>query len=302
MSVAGRYFTIPVGYAAELDGLRWSDSGDAIELRSGETFAFATQIWQFLEGFTATRPPLHFAHILHLMRMLGVGPIAAADGPVAELRRAYLLAGRPLRNAGVFCARVCHDLAGTSLPVTNDELRDELINNAGYSFSMSFDVLHPNSRRGDGPLEVPSLPSGAFDQRVRRALEGYTPEALLHWLKFGQAPHAAPAERLVEEVLARPTNVLDALHAAARDRERLAGALALAPALGGALSLPPRRLDTSDLPLGGYSDVTNRGEPERLLPTQFALDGDEFVRRFAERELLFFRREEPGKSARRGGS
>ena len=47
------------------------------------------------------------------------------------------------------------------------------------------------------------------------------------------------------------------------------------------------------LPQGGYSDVTTRGEPERLLPAQFALDRDEFVRRFAERELLYFQREEP---------
>ena len=33
--------------------------------------------------------------------------------------------------------------------------------------------------------------------------------------------------------------------------------------------------------------------PEQILPIQFALDDEEFLRRFAERELLYFHREEP---------
>ena len=43
---------------------------------------------------------------------------------------------------------------------------------------------------------------------------------------------------------------------------------------------------------GGYTDITTRGAPERILPIQFALDGEEFLRRFAERELLYFHRED----------
>ena len=61
----------------------------------------------------------------------------------------------------------------------------------------------------------------------------------------------------------------------------------------GALTLPPRRLAYQDLPLGGYSDVTNRGKVEQLLLSQFALDEVDFFRRFAEHELLFYRREDP---------
>jgi hypothetical protein len=65
-----------------------------------------------------------------------------------------------------------------------------------------------------------------------------------------------------------------------------------------ALSLPPRRLIDRELPLGGYADVTTRGLPEQILPGQFALDELEFLRRFAENELLFYRREEPGSRTR----
>ena len=64
-------------------------------------------------------------------------------------------------------------------------------------------------------------------------------------------------------------------------------------ALGRRLSLPPRRLEHQPVAVGGYADVTTRGHPEHLLPHQFALDGMEFLRRFAEREMLYFRREEP---------
>ena len=39
--------------------------------------------------------------------------------------------------------------------------------------------------------------------------------------------------------------------------------------------------------------MATRGLPEQILPEQLALDGEEFVRRFAEHELLYFHREEP---------
>ncbi len=43
----------------------------------------------------------------------------------------------------------------------------------------------------------------------------------------------------------------------------------------------------------GYWDLTTRGAPEQILPIQFALEDEEFLRRFAERELLYFHRESP---------
>src|SRR5207253_6964181 len=54
-----------------------------------------------------------------------------------------------------------------------------------------------------------------------------------------------------------------------------------------------RRLAREEIPVGGYADVATHGQVEQILPSQFALDDLEFVRRYAERELLYFRREEP---------
>ena len=63
-----------------------------------------------------------------------------------------------------------------------------------------------------------------------------------------------------------------------------------------ALALPTaayRMTGPQELPVGGYTDIVTRGQVEQLLPTQFALDELEFLRRFSENELLYFRREEP---------
>src|SRR5262249_21689073 len=105
-------------------------------------------------------------------------------------------------------------------------------------------------------------------------------------------------EELAREIVPEKPRVLgDVLEALAR-RERLADALPYVAQLVSVLALPPRRLARQELPVGGYADVTTRGLPERLLPSQFALDDLDFIRRFAENELLFFRREEPTRQIR----
>src|SRR5581483_11102320 len=120
---------------------------------------------------------------------------------------------------------------------------------------------------------------------------------LIHWLKNGGAPPSA-GRQLAEPLRATPRRAGPSLATVLRRRPRLAGAVALAPALDAALSLPPRRLRPSEQPMGGYEGVTTRGAPERLLPHQFALEPLDFVRRFAEHELLYFRREEPHRGER----
>jgi hypothetical protein len=100
-------------------------------------------------------------------------------------------------------------------------------------------------------------------------------------------------ERLAEEVVTiQPRTLGEALEVLAQ-RHRFAGAAPFVSQLVSALALPPRRLAHHELPLGGYADVTTRGQPEQILPSQFAVDELEFVRRFAANELLYFHREEP---------
>jgi hypothetical protein len=114
-----------------------------------------------------------------------------------------------------------------------------------------------------------------------------------HWLRHGTGPHDLPAEQIAEQLDRKPPTMADFLDAAVKDRARLGGAVPLVRHFVSALSLPPRKRTPQRLPIGGYADVTSRGDPARLLPSQLALDPDDFVRRFAENELLFFRRDDP---------
>ena len=86
---AVRYLHIPREYSDALGGLRWSATGDVLETGDGTTFAFAQQVADFLEGVAASRPLPHFAHVVHLMYLLGVGPASEGSAAVTELRRAF---------------------------------------------------------------------------------------------------------------------------------------------------------------------------------------------------------------------
>jgi hypothetical protein len=285
--VALRYLATPSGYSRHFGGLHWSKSGDELQTSAGQLFIFTRQMGLFFEGYLSLSPPLHMAHMLHLLHLLGVGPLQESPDGVSELRRAFWKAGKPLRNAGVLCAVLCADFPQTSIQVTLFDLR-AVLERGGSGLA---------DRQANTRVEVPPLEFGEFEARFLEAVAKLTPEVLEHWLTFGCGPDDA-GEKLADEIAARPPSLLEVMEAASRDRERLGGALALVSSLSGALTLPPRRLDQHELPVGGYADVTTRGLPERLLPSQYALDGLEFVRRFAENELLYFRREEPNNPTR----
>jgi hypothetical protein len=135
--------------------------------------------------------------------------------------------------------------------------------------------------------------AATFHDRVAARLRALTDFEVRHWLRNGIGPQDLPAEEIADELTRKPPSIGEFLDAALKDRARLRAAVPLVRRFVSALSLPPRRHTPPRLPIGGYADVTTRGDPERLLPSQFALDPDEFVRRFAEHELLFFRREDP---------
>lgn len=59
------------------------------------------------------------------------------------------------------------------------------------------------------------------------------------------------------------------------------------------VSLPLAPSDPSELPIGGVSDISNRGNPERLLATELAADPMMLLARIANGQALYLRRESP---------
>ncbi len=278
MSRADAYLTIAPDYASEAGGWRWSLGCDAVEDEVGRTLALTEELALVLEGVFASPPVPPFPFVLHLLALLKHPP--DRPGALARLHTANSRARGPGRNVGLLVAELCRGLPPFADPPAWHDLELALKRRTLFG-----------ERHQPELVQATVLGPAEFAQAVAEKLAGWDDAALAHWLKFG-GPPAAAGRALAEAAESFPQRV-GAFLELLRKRERLVGAATLAPALDAALTLPPRRPRPESIPQGGYVDVTTRGDPDRLLPSQFALESDEFVRRFAERELLYFRREEP---------
>ncbi len=292
------YLAIPEGYFHWLGGLRWSREGDAIEYAlddpdSPRTFALNGELSLFLEGYMAAEHTACFAFLLQFLDILGAGrrapvvPSFTASRRAEEVARLFRECGRPFFNAGVLAAHIGRDWPPARVQPDLREVTAHLTKSFPSRILIGVWGMRPTA-------EVPPLQPADFTFLVLNALSAMDDAELRHWLRTGRAPVAAdvvvPIADLAEAV--RPRSLALVL-ARLESRKRLRGAQPLVAQVLGAFTLPPRRLATADLPTGGYADLTTRGQPEHLLPTQFALDDLEFLRRFAERELLYHHREEP---------
>jgi hypothetical protein len=285
METIEQFLRVPRAYTQFLGGLRWSADGEVIEDDHDRTFAFAGEVVSFIEGFALQRPLIHFGHVLHLLALLRQDQPPNGDKSLAFLRPAFQQAGRVHRNAGVFCAVLCRDLPAVAEAPSSWQVWKRVIlrvTNAG----------HGDLSRQELGEEPPLLPA-EFEDRVSQALSVYTLKDMQHWLKHGHGPVEDAGAQIAEAVVIEKPRSLQGVLAELATKERLSGAIPYVAQLVSALTLPPRRLAQQELPLGGYTDVTTRGHPEHILPSQYALDDLEFLRRHAERELLYYRREEP---------
>ena len=192
---------------------------------------------------------------------------------VCALQKAFADAGGNDRNAGVFAAELAADVPRAAF----------LPPGGGVSLAHWLSALPslgflPTARNA----EVPALHPGTLHRRIAERLRKFTDAELRHWLRHGTAPEAAPAERIAEEIAHKPPGLGDLFRDLLSRRPRLGAVEPLVDRFVSALALPQRRLTPPRLPVGGYADVATRGKPEQLLPSQFALEPDEFVRRFAE--------------------
>jgi hypothetical protein len=274
-------------------GLRWVNSGEAIELINGQTFALRQEIALFLEGFGSVRPLLPFAMMLHLLALVGQ-ETARSCREVETLQSMFRLHNRPLRNAGVLCAHLCAAVPDPGDLVEVDEVRLHLQSGP----LMTVLMCRWRNQQQPAVSEVPIYRPEELEQQVIRELRGYTLKELKHWLQHGWGPIDHAAEEIAREMRTVPPRTLGDVFSHVAHRGRVAAVLPFVDQMVSALALPPRRLEHQELPLGGYADLSTRGQPEQILFSQLALDEMEFVRRFAEKELLYFRREEPHKQTR----
>ena len=283
MNDADHYLTMTISSLDDVFPWRWSPGFDAIEDGDGRTLAVSEEIKLVLEGVFSTdlRPPfVCVVNFLNWCRRTDA-PNELDASEVWERLHPLVAAAHPTpRSLGLLFAFVCAAVPRPVMVPTWDELNQTLERRRMFG-----------DRATEDRVFGPPISQTGFAKLVNARLQKLTNRQLVGLLVTGE--HDLPDPEPVAQVLLTFPERLVAALAEFRSRDRLVGAAFLAPLIDGALALPPRRPTPDRLPQGGYADVTTRGIPDRLLPSQFALDADEFVRRFAENELLYFRREEP---------
>lgn len=282
------YLQLTPAYAESVGGVRWSAGGDCLVRADGTTFAFAPQIAPFLDGFASTRRVVPFGQVVLMLHWLGLTP----GGPSLHeaepfLAESFQKAGKPLRNAGALLGHLCRGLPPAHrVPGDGGRAVARWLANAPSLASLAV------AEAGDSP-ESPVLTPYETYMRVAAAWMALRPPEVAYWLKHGRAPLGESGDELAEAAEDNRPPASAVLRSVFRERARLTAAGELADFMEGAVTLPPRVLRDPERPLGGYADVGTRGDLSAVLPSQFAEGPDAFVRRFAENELLYFRREEP---------
>lgn len=279
---AAAYLTIPPGYALGLGGLAWSPVRDAVE-REGSTLALCDELTPVLEGVFSRAPAPPFAYVLALLDGMKRG--GEKFDPLHRSYQATAGVAARGRNAGLLIAELCREL-----PLDEDSIAWADLQLVLRSLQLYGEHLYPMLAR------EPVLPLHEFQTRVAKFIAKLDEAALVHWFTHGVGPGAG-GEELARQTETFSSRLARAIELARRS-DRLVGAAALVAALEAAVTIPPRRRSADALPQGGYCDVATSGDLAQLLPHQLALDPDEFVRRFAGKELLFFKREEPHRSQR----
>ncbi|MEM6570428.1 MAG: hypothetical protein AAF957_18600 [Planctomycetota bacterium] len=127
---------------------------------------------------------------------------------------------------------------------------------------------------------------------VQESMDRADPEALERRIRAGFEDEVQPAPVEIDSDVDDATRVrrlLDELE----DDVALGGVARLARDLMAALRVPAPGAQPQDLPIGGYADVANRGEIDRLLLSELAQDDEVLASRIVLGEALYLQREVP---------
>jgi MoxR-vWA-beta-propeller ternary system domain bpX0/MoxR-vWA-beta-propeller ternary system domain bpX1 len=294
------YFNAPKGYF-----WRWSEKAEIIEWSDGMTIAYRDELISTLRGIVFSCEPKRLGAVLLVL--------AACRGDWKASARHTIL---------YRLVKVIVQNRGNEYEVVNDGIKDV------FAFLDRINALHQNYRVGQGKIlllrqlfagEINSFKPNALtnyiDEMASGRLDGqlvglreHSPEHLKADLAplFRLANQYPDIESLVLkletgfEVLPEPVEIaepdepdaLNLLDELSKDAQT-AGVAQLTQSLMAALNVPMQTHGASDLPVGGVSDITNRGNFDKLLLSELAQDDDLLTARLVNNEALYLRRETP---------
>ncbi|MCF6227878.1 MAG: hypothetical protein L3J82_04305, partial [Planctomycetes bacterium] len=266
------YFKIPKGFSRWIDGLDWSETCDAVVVTGGPTLALGTALAQFIEGAFRNTQPIHFAYVLHFL--------ASAKYEDDQWRRLHDLGFAVNRNSGALFAALTRQVPRLDLDFDMAETRHLLLQ---HTELVSVHWLETSS------ADI-AVDAASFDLGVAQAVQSLSDDDIKHWLRHGRGP--LPETKDPPELPKREQTFTELVEKLLKS-PRLAGVSDLMQQVIAAVSIPPRSQQRTELPIGGYSSIVNRGQPDQILMSEHAVDELEFLRRYANNELLYWQREEP---------
>jgi len=277
----------------------WRDGGQVITWRDGGTIAFRTEILEVLGRLAPHGFPDFDAVVLFLAACRATGMIGAAEIEKHNVLPSLSASEKDnWRYRDLLVALEAISAISHSLRTTLDG-KTEL---AVMLFETAYVV--ESGERAAGILR-------GLERGLPREMYGATRSREAKDILSRLAPLAAGAQRIapvrlalrqktgleqlpqLAPVEAAPTESLRALIGRLEQDEELGGLARLTKNLLAALTLPRAVSEPQDLPLGGVSDISNRGSLDRLLVSELAHDDLTFTVRVALSEALYLRREAP---------
>ncbi|MCA9034469.1 MAG: hypothetical protein KDA91_05025 [Planctomycetaceae bacterium] len=128
---------------------------------------------------------------------------------------------------------------------------------------------------------------------LAQSIPGDTPEALISLVRTGLSHPAGiqPTDAILDSL--PPAVRMQKLLVDLTNDSELGGLARVAKQLVAAISLPRHISDPDDRPMGGVSDIANRGSLDKLLLSELAQDDLALSVRLAMNEALYLRRESP---------
>jgi hypothetical protein len=298
------YFKAPGDYF-----WRWADDGDVIEWSNGPTICYRAELINDLQQLTDNFPPLGT-----ILLALSAGIPSREDQRISLLMKdniAAFLDKHPFlfletnikdeQNDILEFLEIIHALPrkywkGAERTLLLKTIADcqspfytkkkvQSILNTFQSRELEHAIVHKYSDRYIEQLKIDS-------KLLRVFLKRYPDTDILEReLEIGMEllPVAAPIEIPVIAVPEQPEQ--DLLDQLLEDPKTHVLAV-LTRKLIAAMHLPMHTKGTSNTSFGGVSDITNRGNYDRLLLSELAYDDDTLMARLANNEALYLRREE----------
>ncbi len=299
---------------------RWTSDAQAIEWRDGRTIAFRKEIAAVIRRLSpiglpplgaivyllaATRDNWNTGNNLAVIEKIVDGGVSEWGGKGAIQSLMPSIMRHRFRQE---LAEVMSDLEMVrALP---DALRQniagkcalaELVFTGGgektWDASFAMDVLE----QLHGDFDANAEKDAAHDAVIQRALQSEldvlraglgraSAESLEQFIRTGVERHVLPVDTDIPPAVAVRGLLRDL-----RDDSTLAGLSQLALDILAAMHIPRALMSREEIPVGGVSDISNRGPLDRLLLSELAHDGLILAIRVAMGEALYLRRESPAR-------